>query len=166
MNIFQAITMRRSIRKFSDKAIDEKLIGLMLHMATYAPSAGNMQEWEFVVVDDKKIKERLANAALKQKQVVDAPIDIIVCANLDRLSLKVGKRGEVLYAIQGTAAAITNMLLAATALGLGLTRPLSKYTAMSPTLSPNGVNGRTSPSIGFHKASHSLLTRSSCVIFS
>lgn len=119
MNIFQAITTRKSIRKFSDKPVDDKLIGVMLYAATHAPSAGNLQEWEFVVVEDQKIKERLANAALKQKQIADAPIDIVVCADLDRVSDKYGKRGEILYAVQDTSAATMNMLLAATALGLG-----------------------------------------------
>src|SRR3989304_3555310 len=116
MNIFQAITTRKSATKFLDKEVDQKFIGLMLHMATYAHSAGNMQEWEFVVVEDKKIREKLANAALKQKQVLDAPIDIVVCADLNKASSKYEKRGEVFYAVQDTASAITNIILTANAL--------------------------------------------------
>ncbi len=119
MNIFQAITTRKSVKSFDSKPVDDKLIGLMLHMATYAHSAGNAQEWEFVVVEDDEIKKRLANAALKQKQIAEAPVSIVVCADLDKISLKYGKRGEIFYAIQDTASAVTNMILTANALGLG-----------------------------------------------
>ena len=118
MNIFQAITSRRSAERFDDRPVDEKLVGLMLHMATYAHSAGNMQEWEFIVVEDNKIKLKIAEAALKQKQVADAPIDIIVCADLEKASSKYGKRGEIAYALQDASAAATNIVLTATALGL------------------------------------------------
>jgi nitroreductase len=78
-----------------------------------------LQPWEFVVIRDKKKKEELWNAALKQNHVRDAPVVIVVGANLRKSSLRYRERGERLYCIQDTAAAIQNMLLAAHALGLG-----------------------------------------------
>jgi nitroreductase len=119
MNVFEAITNRRSIRRFLKKEVDDNQIGLMLYMATQAPSAGNAQEWEFVVVKDEEIKKKLAIASLHQGFVKDAPVDIVVCANLDRISTRFGKRGELLYAAQDTANAVILMMLSATAMGLG-----------------------------------------------
>ncbi|MCC5994270.1 MAG: nitroreductase family protein, partial [Candidatus Aenigmarchaeota archaeon] len=73
----------------------------------------------FIVVRDKKTKELLYNAALKQEHVKEAPVLIVVCSDLEVLSLRYGKRGEVVYSLEDCAAAIENILLAATALGLG-----------------------------------------------
>lgn len=119
MYIFDAIMKRRSIRRFEKKPVDDKLIGVILYMATQAPSAGNIQEWEFVVVKDEEQKKKLAKAALSQDFIAEAPVVIVVCANLARTSLRYGKRGETLYGIQDTALAIQNMMLAAQGLGLG-----------------------------------------------
>jgi len=74
---------------------------------------------EFIVVKDEKIKERLAEAALGQMWMTTAPVIVVVCANLERSASRYGERGRNLYAIQDTAAAIENMLLAAHALGYG-----------------------------------------------
>lgn len=119
MNIFQCIFKRRSVRKFEKKEVDDKLIGLMLYAATHAPSAGNTQEWEFVVVKDSEQKKKIAIAALHQTLIKDAPVVIVVCADLEKISLRYGKRGEELYFAQDTAAAIQNILLSAHALDLG-----------------------------------------------
>lgn len=119
MNVFEAISKRRSIRKFSPQDIDDNIIGLMLYMATQAPSAGNTQEWEFIVVKDPELKEKLAIAALRQDFVRLAPVVIVVCANLEKISSKYGTRGEYLYASQDIANATMLMMITATALGLG-----------------------------------------------
>jgi len=119
MNIFEAMMARMSVRKFEKVPVDDKLVGVMLYMATQSPSAGNVQEWEFVVVKDKDLKKKIADAALHQDFLADAPVVIVVCANLEKISLKYSKRGELLYSIQDTANAAMAILLAAHALGLG-----------------------------------------------
>lgn len=50
---------RRSTRRFEKKEVDDKLIGVMLYMATQAPSAGNTQEWQFIVVKDIETKKKI-----------------------------------------------------------------------------------------------------------
>ncbi len=110
---------RRSIREFKKDPVDDKLIGVMLSMATQAPSAGNVQDWEFIVVKDEDVKKKLADAALKQRFIAKAPVVIVVCSDLKRISLKYAERGERMYALQDTSFAIMNMLLSAHALGLG-----------------------------------------------
>ncbi len=119
MDVFEAIAKRRSIRKYQDKDVDDKLIGVLLWAAAQAPSAGNLQDWRFIVVKNKKTKEMLYRAALMQEHVKEAPVLIVVAADLEIQSLRYGKRGELVYALEDCAAAIENMLLAATALGLG-----------------------------------------------
>ncbi len=119
MNIFKAIIGRRSIRKFEKKEVDDKLIGVLLYMATMAPSAGNTQEWNFIVVKDEKLKKELAKAALDQNFIAEAPVVIVVCSDLEKISLRYGRRGELLYSIQDASLAIQNILLSAYALGLG-----------------------------------------------
>ena len=119
MDVFEAIAKRRSIREYQDKDVDDKFIGVLLWAAAQAPSAGNLQEWRFIVVRNKKTKELLYNAALRQEHVKDAPVLIVVAADLEVQSLRYGKRGELVYSLEDCAAAIQNMLLAATALGLG-----------------------------------------------
>jgi nitroreductase len=119
LNIFDCITNRKSIRRFQKKDVDDKLIGVMLHMATQAPSAGNVQEWQFVVVKDKDIKKKLAVAALEQNFIAEAPVNIVVCADMEKIGLRYGERGIRLYFAQDTANATMIMLLTATALGLG-----------------------------------------------
>jgi len=119
MNFFETLVNWRPTTKFDKKHVDDKMVGLMLHMATHAPSAGNIQEWEFVVVREEEVKKKLARAALEQMHVVEAPVVIVVLADLEKISLKYGKRGELVYALEDTAAAIMLMLLSADALGLG-----------------------------------------------
>ncbi|MEM5843654.1 MAG: nitroreductase family protein [Candidatus Aenigmatarchaeota archaeon] len=119
MNVFEAIFGRRSIRSFKKEEIDDRLIGLMLYCATQAPSAGNTQDWVFIVVKDEKVKRKLAKAALDQDFIAEAPVVIVACSDLKKISLRYEERGERLYSIQDVAAAIQNILLAAYALGLG-----------------------------------------------
>lgn len=117
VDVFKAIQGRRSIREFtSEKIADDDLIKI-LNSAIMAPSAGNCQPWEFVVVKDQSQKERLVRAALGQTFIAEAPVSIVVCANVPRTSRRYGRRGEDLYCIQDTAAATQNILLTAYALG-------------------------------------------------
>lgn len=119
MDVFEAIRGRRSIRRFTGESVDEDDLRKILESATAAPSAGNLQPWEFVVVKDQATKDKLARAAYGQSFVAEAPVVIVVCANVPRTSSHYGSRGANLYCIQDTAAATQNILLAAYALGYG-----------------------------------------------
>ncbi len=84
-----------------------------------APSAGNMQPWQFIIVKRPELKANLAEAAHGQKFVQDAPVVIVVLADPGRSAGRYGSRGSDLYCIQDTAAAVQNMLLAVVGFGLG-----------------------------------------------
>ncbi len=119
MDIFECMTTRRSVRKYLTIPVEWDKIGQIIDSARYAPSAGNLQNWKFIVVTETDKRRALAEASLQQYWMADAPIHIVVCTILERAVQFYGVRGERLYAIQNCAAAIENMLLAANALGLG-----------------------------------------------
>ncbi len=119
MEVFEAITSRRSTRAFERRSVSEEKIEKLVDAARHAPSAGNIQPWEFVIVREPQKKQQLSTAALDQTFITEAPVVIVVCANEARSGQGYGSRGVHLYCIQDTAAAIENMLLAACAMGLG-----------------------------------------------
>ena len=119
MELSEAIKGRRSVRAFKQQDVPEETVEKLIDAARHAPSAGNIQPWEFVVVRNLEVKRKLARAALNQTFVEEAPVVIVVCANEKRSSMGYGSRGKTLYCIQDTAAATQNILLTAYSLGLG-----------------------------------------------
>ena len=118
MDIKDIIVNRHSIRSYSDKKISSDVLFEILTFANLAPSAGNMQARDFIIIDDVTIKQKLSIAALHQDFIVEAPIVIVVCANVNRIS-SYGYQGSELYCIQDSAAAIEHILLLAVEYGLG-----------------------------------------------
>lgn len=119
MEIIEAIKRRRSIRAFEKENVPEKTLEKLIEAARWAPSAGNIQPWEFIVVRRPEIKNLLVEAAFGQSFIEEADVVIVVCADENRSSQRYGARGKTLYCIQDTAAAIENILLAADSLDLG-----------------------------------------------
>lgn len=119
MNLLQLIKTRRSVRKYDPtKPVTEEQINQILEAAIWAPNAGNTQCWRFYVVRNPQVKEDLATRAGHQPFAANAPVLIVVCADLNQIGEKYGERGRETYALQDTAAAIQNMQLAITDLGL------------------------------------------------
>lgn len=119
MDLFEAIRLRRSTRAFTGEEVSDNEVEKILEAARWAPSAGNIQPWDFVVVRKAETKRKLAEAALDQIFIEEAPVVIVVCADKDRSARGYGSRGANLYCLQDTAAAVENILLGACALGLG-----------------------------------------------
>jgi SagB-type dehydrogenase family enzyme len=90
----------------------------VLRAGHMAPSAGNLEGRDFIIIKDRAVKELLCMAALNQYFIMSAPACIVVCANVGRSAARYGKRGE-LYSVQDSAAAVMNMMLRAQDLGLG-----------------------------------------------
>ena len=118
LDVFEAIKERRSVRSFTDENVSEENIKRLIEAARWAPSAGNTQPLELVVVRNLEVKRRLTAAALNQKLIQKASVVIVVCADITRSKMGYGHRGEELYSIQDTAAATENILLAAQERGL------------------------------------------------
>lgn len=119
MELKEAIEKRRSIRAFLDREVEEEKIEYILKMANLAPSAGNLQARDFIVVRDKGVKRELCRASLNQEFVEEAPLDIVICANMQRSAMRYGWRGAKLYCIVDAALAAQNLMLACVDLGLG-----------------------------------------------
>ncbi|MBC7318248.1 nitroreductase family protein [Candidatus Bipolaricaulota bacterium] len=119
VEVFEAIRARRSVRRYQSAPVSDEVLTELLSAAVMAPSAGNAQPWRFIVVRDQRLREGLVSAAYGQSFLAEAPVVIVVCADLERARRTYRERGETLYCLQDTAAAIQNLLLAATAKGLG-----------------------------------------------
>ncbi|MBI5001621.1 MAG: nitroreductase family protein [Euryarchaeota archaeon] len=117
MDVFDAIEGRRSVRAFKDEPVGDDVVKKIIGAGLDAPSAGNLQARRFWIVRKHAKKESLAKAALGQSFIAEAPVSIVVCADLARIK-PYGERGRDLYCIQDSAASVQNMLLAIHALGL------------------------------------------------
>jgi nitroreductase len=118
LDVFTAIKTRRSIRAFTDKQVTDEEVTKLIEAARWAPSAGNIQPWEFIIVKDPEVKHGLCEAAMNQTFIEEAPVVIVVCADPVRSSRRYSSRGINLYCLQDTAAATQNILLTAHAMGL------------------------------------------------
>jgi len=118
-DLFEAIRERRSERHFKPDPVPDDTVRRIVDCGLKAPSAGNMQPWQFLIVKRPELRADLSKAAFGQKFVEDAPVVIVVLADPGRSAGRYGNRGSDLYCIQDTAAAVQNMLLAVVAFGLG-----------------------------------------------
>lgn len=120
MELDKALKGRRTIRKFASKDVSWLLIAEILDAGRLAPSSGNLQNWYFIVVRNKEVKEKvLKQCDSYNNWASKAPVFIVVCADIDRAKRMFGSRGENLYSIQNCASAITQMMLKAYDLSLG-----------------------------------------------
>jgi len=112
MDALEAIFSRRSIRKFTDAAVEDSAVEGLLRAAMAAPSAGNQQPWHFVVIRERSTMQSIMEVHPHASMLAAAPVCIAVLAEL-ALERYVG------YWVQDTSAAMQNLLLAARAAELG-----------------------------------------------
>ena len=110
--VFDTILARRSVRRFiTDRKVEKWKIIKLLEAAMAAPSACNTQPWEFIIVSEKDSMSQLKNAMVEPNRY-NAPMAIITCANPTYIPWE--DNGWMI----DCSAAVENMLIAATALGL------------------------------------------------
>ncbi len=120
MEAMQAIFGRRSIRTYTSKPVPEELVTELLRAAMAAPSAGNEQPWHFIVVRDRATLDSIPKFHPYSAMVKHASVAIVVCGDLSREKFKG-------FWVQDCSAATENLLLAASAKGLG-----AVWTALHP----------------------------------
>jgi len=81
MTVFEAISKRYSCRQYTDRTIEANKLSRVLEAARLAPSAKNLQDWRFVVVTDKAVRLKVAEAANRQMFLADAAAIIVGCSN-------------------------------------------------------------------------------------
>jgi nitroreductase len=103
---------RRSIRKFTSEKIEQETLDHLVEAAMFAPSAGNQQPWQFVVVTDRVILDELILSGPYTAALKSATAAIIVCCDMERVT----REG---FWIQDCSLASQNILLEAFNAGLG-----------------------------------------------
>lgn len=112
MDTIEAILTRRSIRKYINKQVEKEKVNILLNAAMSAPSAGNKQPWNFIIIDERQLLNQIAIVHPHANMLKEAPLAILVCADM-RLDYHPG------YWIIDCSAAIQNILISARALDLG-----------------------------------------------
>ena len=116
---FAAVVKHRAmIRAYKSDPVPEEKIQRLLKYAVRAPSAGNLQPWEFIVVKSPETRAKLAKAAFDQTSAASAPVIIVTCADIQRAGSQYGTRGAF-YSLVDTAFASLLILLGAVEQGLG-----------------------------------------------
>lgn len=118
MDVVECMEGRTSIRSFGPDPVEDSTVEETLRLANLAPSAGNLQARDFIVIKSAQVKKKLAEAAYGQDFVRSAPVVVVFCANLRRIA-HYGDRGRALYCLQDVAAAVQNAMLYLHSRGLG-----------------------------------------------
>ena len=115
MDAIQNIMERVSVRQFSDKEISEENLRIILEAGMAGPSCKNTRDWSFIVVRDKEMLNKMADAnGPAATPLRNAKLGILVCGDLER-SFELARE----YWIIDGSIATQNMILAANALGIG-----------------------------------------------
>lgn len=112
MDAMENLLTRRSIRKFTPEKVSREDIHTLLRAGMQAPSANNGQPWQFIVIDERSLLDKITEFHPHSKMMLEAQTAIIVCAIVPR---------DKLYGlwVQDCSAATQNILLAAHSMGLG-----------------------------------------------
>ena len=113
MEYVDLVKKRRSIRKYKSDVISDKDVEMMLETARLAPSWGNHQCWQYIIVKDQKIKKKLARTG--GGWIAEAPVIIVACAD-PKAS---GHKPNMDYFMLDIGISFEHLILAATNLGLG-----------------------------------------------
>ena len=108
----EAIYKRASVRTYADKDVPDELVERLLRAAMAAPSAGNQQPWEYFVVRDADIRQKLADASPYAKPSGRAPVVFVACCRTEGTRFPECDTHDM-------AASVENLLLEAADLGLG-----------------------------------------------
>ena len=108
------IWRRRSVREFTGAPVTEEQVQSLLEAAMAAPSACCKDPWEFIVLREKEMLKAVSECLPNGHFLAKAPLGIIVCGDIRQAHSE-----NLSYLLQDCAAATENLLLAASALGLG-----------------------------------------------
>ncbi|KZL91966.1 nitroreductase family protein [Clostridium magnum] len=107
-----AILNRKSIRKYKDIKVSDEIVEELLRAAMAAPSAGNQQPWDFVVLRDKEIMKKITEFHPYSKMLLNTDTAIVICGDEAKEIFKG-------YWVQDCSAACENILITAEDKGLG-----------------------------------------------
>ena len=105
---------RRSIRAYTDQPVSDSLLTDLLEAGMAAPSAVARDPWHFIVLRSRAGLDQLATALPNGQMLKQAPAALVVCGDLDKAHDR-----ELSFLLQDVSAAVENILIAASILGLG-----------------------------------------------
>ena len=82
MEAYDVLLNRRSIRKYTEQSVAPEVLEKILKAGLAAPSAKNMQPWEFIVVTDREMLDKLSEVRPFWKMLKQAPLAIVTLADL------------------------------------------------------------------------------------
>ena len=125
MTFNELITQRQSVRKYTQQAVEKEKLMQCLEAMRLAPSASNAQPWSFIVLDEKKIREKVAKETVGplgsfNKFVADAPVILVMLLEKQGILTEMGGRlKQKDYPLIDIGIAAGHFCLQATELGLG-----------------------------------------------
>jgi nitroreductase len=118
VDVFEAMRRRRMHRRFSEEAVSEELLALLVHAATLAPMGGNELVRRLIVVSDPRMVKTVRDVT--PSFLANAVAVIVVCTDLERAEATMGRQGREILSLLDAGAAAENIALAAPALGVGV----------------------------------------------
>ena len=126
--VMELLKSHTSVRKFTDKLVDEKLLHQIIQSSQYASTSNHIQAYTIIRVKDQNKQQTLAKLAGNQPYVEDCPIFLVFCADLNRLGKACTMNNETIesnstevfiMATVDTALVAQNIMVAAESAGLG-----------------------------------------------
>ena len=150
MDLYSCIKKTSQVKTYLDNKVKNQDIAKILDAARFAPSSGNIQNWRFIIVQDKDAKEKISRACLDQLWMQEAPVLIVVCSANSNLKSYYPKKWKK-YCRENCAAAVQNILLQATSLGLSScwVRSFSELTLKNILRIPDDVSIESVIAIGY-----------------
>lgn len=129
MEFAQVVMSRKSIRAYKPDPVSDETVMQLLTYAHYAPSAGNLRPWEFIVVRSPEVREAIVKTTFcgnnmdgpaRQQWLLQPPVLVVVCGIPDKVRERYGQTalGVEVLLYQDCGAAIENFLLGAVDMGL------------------------------------------------
>jgi len=119
MEFRNLIDERHSIRTFEARPVERKKLARILHAASRAPSAGNLQSYKIALVTSKRLIQGLAATKPEQTWIATAPVILVFLGDSEPSAAKFSSEGQSLYTVQDATIACTYAQLAAADEGLG-----------------------------------------------
>ncbi len=110
LTVLDAIKGRRSVRRFSGRKVSDEVVLGALESGLWAPSAGNIQDREYIIIRDDKTKQSLVSALYDQVWAARAPVIVVVISDINKMRMRFIERAEF-YSTIGAGFAIENILL-------------------------------------------------------
>jgi len=126
--VMELLKSHTSVRKFTDKLVDEKLLHQIIQSSQYASTSNHIQAYTIIRIKDQDKKKTLAQLSGNQPYVEDCPIFLVFCADLNRLEKACTMNNETIesnstevfiMATVDTALVAQNIMVAAESVGLG-----------------------------------------------